>query len=236
MKLLKTGVLLATVVCLLNFSAYSQISNVSDVGGKPIMTKKYSKIEGSPYYFGTDTWMDGTLYTADGKKIEDIPIRFNGFDNEVEYRKDGNVLIIDNYNLKGFDFYFNSEFGDTKKAKYTFRNGFSVPGEIEKTDFYNVIYQGENFSLIEEFKVLETRVTPASYGASEYRKFVNDKRTYLIINDKVDKFKNRKRDFYNIAPDQKSAIKKQIKQNDLDLNNENHVSFLLEYIDNNLIQ
>jgi hypothetical protein len=235
MKSLKAGVLLLAIL-LFSQNSHSQISNVSDVGGKPIMTKKYSKIEGSPYYFGTDTWMDGTLYTADGKKIEDIPIRFNGYDNEVEYRKDGNVLIIDNYNLKGFDFYYVSEFGGDKKAKYEFRNGFHVAGEIEKTDFFNVIYEGENLSLIEEFKVIETRVTPASYGASEYKKFVNDKRTYIIINDKLDKFKSRKRDFYNLVPDQKSEIKKQIKQNDLDLSNENHISFLLEYIDNNLIQ
>ncbi|WP_375580397.1 hypothetical protein ABWH96_05005 [Marivirga tractuosa] len=234
MKLLKTGVLLVTVFLFSQYS-YSQISNVSEVGGKPIMTKKYNKIEGSPYYFGTDTWMDGTLHTADGKKIEDIPIRYNGYDNEIEYRKDGNVLIIDNYNLKGVDFYHSSD-SDGKKTKYEFRNGFHVAGEIEKTDFYNVIYQGENLSLIEEFKVIETRVTPASYGASEYKKFVNDKRTYLIVNDKLDKFKSRKRDFYNIAPDQKSEIKKQIKKNDLDLNNENHIYFLLEYIDNNLIQ
>lgn len=235
MKLVKTGVILAAVF-FLSSNLYSQIGNVSEVGGKPIMTKKYKKIEGSPYYFGTDTWLDGTLYTADGKTITDIPIRFNGFDNEVEYRKDGNVLIIDNYNLKGFDLFYSSDVGDTKTTKYTFRNGFSVPGEIEKTDFYNVIYEGENFSLIEEFKVLETRVTPATYGASAYQKFVADKRTYLIINNKVDKFNNRKRDFYNIAPDQKSKIKKQIKTNDLDLDNENHVSFLLEYIDDNLIQ
>ncbi len=235
MKLLKAGVLLLTIF-LFSQNSYSQISNVSEVGGKPIMTKKYSKIEGSPYYFGTDTWMDGALYTADGKKIEDIPIRFNGYDNEVEYRKDGNVLIIDNYNLKGFDFYYDSELGGAKKAKFEFRNGFHVAGEIEKTDFFNVIYQGENLSLIEEFKVIETRVAPATYGASEYKKFVNDKRTYIIINDKLDKFKSRKRDFYNLAPDQKSEIKKQIKQNDLDLKNENHISFLLEYIDNNLIQ
>ncbi|MGM0581130.1 MAG: hypothetical protein ACQETL_10650 [Bacteroidota bacterium] len=234
MKMLKSGVLLITVV-LFTFNAYAQISNVSEVGGKPIMTKKYSKIEGSPYYFGSDTWMDGTLYTADGKKIEDIPIRFNGYDNEVEYRKDGNILIIDNSNLKGFDFYFNPNNG-AKKAKYEFRNGFNIPGEIDKSDFFNVIYQGENFSLIEEFKVLETRVTPATYGASEYKKFVNDRKTYLIINNELDKFKNRKKDFYNIAPDQKSEIKKQIKQNDLDLKNENHIIFLLEYIDNNLIQ
>ncbi|SMG47407.1 hypothetical protein SAMN05661096_03388 [Marivirga sericea] len=235
MKLLQTGVLLVAVF-FFSVTAYSQIGNINEFGGgKPIMMKKYSKIEGTPYYFGSDNWMDGTLYTADGKMVEDIPIRFNGFDNEVEYRKDGNVLIIDNYNLKGFDFYYSEESGG-KKTKYEFRNGFSVPGEIEKTDFYNVIYQGDNLSLIEEFKVLETRVTPASYGASEYRKFVNDRKTYLILNNKLDKFKSRKRDFYDIAPNQKSEIKKQIKKNDLDLNNPSHVTFLLEYIDNNLIQ
>ncbi|MBK6265013.1 hypothetical protein JKA74_08185 [Marivirga sp. S37H4] len=232
MKKLKTGVVLALVVLLLSSSAIAQISNVSDVGGKPIMTKKYSKIEGSPYYFGTNNWFEGTLYTADGKQINNVSIRYNGYDDEIEYKKDGNILVIDNYNLKGFDFYAELEGGN---VKYEFRNGFYVAGEIDKKDFFNVIYKGENISLLEKFKVIETRVTPASYGASEYQKFVNDKVTILVFNDKADQFKNRKKDFYNIAPSKKAEIKQVMKENDLDLNNSRHVAFLLEFIENKLL-
>ena len=233
MNKLKTGITFLAFIFITS-PIFAQISNFNEVGGKPVMTKRYSKIEGTPYYFGTDNWFDGTLYLANGKQIDNVSIRYNGFADEVEYRRDGNILIIDNYNLTGFDLFAENE-ESAAKTKYEFRNGFFVQGEIEKKDFFNVIYQGENISLLEKFKVLETRITPASYGESAYQKFVNDKQTMIVLNDQVDKFRSRKKDFYNIAPQKKSQIKKTMKENDLDLNNQRHISFLLEYIESNLL-
>ncbi len=214
---------------------FSQISNYSDVGGKPLMIKKYDKVEGTPYYFGTEKWSDGTLYLADGKKIENISLRYNGYDDEVEYRRDGKVLIIENYNLKGFDMYVENS-DNSNKIKYVFKNGFSVEGEIEKNEFFHVIYQGKNFSVVEKLEVVETRVAPASYGESAYQKFVNDKEGLIIYDNGVEKYKGRKNDVYNIVPGKKNVIKKKVKQDDLDLNNKLHLLLVLEYMDSNLFQ
>ncbi|PTB97721.1 hypothetical protein C9994_01730 [Marivirga lumbricoides] len=215
-------------------NSFSQIGNITDIGGKPLMASKYSKIEGSPYYFGTNTWMDGVLYTADGKKVDGVRLRYNAFEDEVEYRVNSNVLIIDNYNLSGFDFFYQPEDG-TNRELYQFRNGYSIPGEIEKTDFFKVIYSGTNFSLLEELKMIETKVTPATYGASEYTKFVKDESTFLIIDGQVRKFKNRKSDYYEIAPEKKDEIKRLVKENYNRFASDQEIRDLLKEIDSKIL-
>ncbi len=234
MNILKTSVLLAAFTFLAN-PLFSQISNFSDVGGKPLMEKKYNKVEGSPYYFGTDNWSDGILYLANGKRIDNISIRYNGYDDEVEYRKDGKVLIIDNFNLKGFEIFVEND-DRSQKIKYIFKNGFSVGNEIDKKEFFSIVYEGKNFSVVEKLEVVETRVTPASYGESAYQKFVNDKEGLIIYDNKVEKYKGRRKDIYSILPSKKNEIKKKTKQDDLDLNNKLHLLIVLEYIDSNLFQ
>lgn len=222
------------VALIVTSSSFGQISNVAGIGGKPIMVQRYSKVQGSPYYFGGDKWYNATIYLANGQEMNNISVRYNSFADELEYERDGKILVVDNYNIKGFDFTVRDEItGD--RVKYEFRNGFSVPGEIKPTEFYNVIYSGGEISLLEKIYVIESTVTPAAYGESSYTKFVPVDKMILIMSDQVSDFKNRKKSFYDISPSNKGKIKAYIKKMDINLRNQQDIVHLLTYIEKDLL-
>lgn len=213
---------------------FSQISNVAGIGGKPLSVKQYSKIQGTPYYFGADKWYNATIYLADGQEISNIKVRYNAYADNLEYERNGDILIIESYNLRGFDFFFRNEITG-ELIKYKFRNGFTMSGKIQQDQFYNVIFNGEEISLLEKIYVLETTVTPASYGESSYTKFVASNKMILLRKDNVSDFKNRKRSFYNISPSNRDIIKSYIKKKDIDIKNQEDIANLLAFIEKDLL-
>ncbi|MFT4739518.1 MAG: hypothetical protein ACI9L9_000291 [Marivirga sp.] len=227
--------LLGTLLILLfSIGSYAQINNVADAGGKPLSLRQYNKIQGTPYYFGAKKWYNATIYLADGKQMNNVSIRYNAFADELEYERNGKILIIDSYNLRGFDFFVRDEITGGR-SKYEFRNGFSVVGEIKPEEFYNVIYSGEEISLLEKVYVLESTVTPAAYGEASFTKFVAADKLILILSNEANDFKYRKKSFYNISPSNKDKIKAYIKKMDINLREPKDVAHLLTYIEKDLL-
>jgi len=216
-------------------AASAQIVNMPSNDGTPLRVGRHDDIGGSPYYFGEHNWVDGTLYMADGRVYEKMKIRYNGFDDEIEYLKDGVAMVVDNYDLKGFDLVFNKTDITEKTRAYEFKNGFFIEGKIMKTEFFSVIYQGDAIALVEKFEVYKNELTPDTYGGKGIEEFENRKRAYLIYGEEVHGFKYKKRDFYKIFSDKAEEIKKFIKINDLDMDNRNHLVTLLEYVETDLI-
>lgn len=145
-------------------------------------------------------------------------------------------MVIDNFNLKGFDLIFTTTDVTKTTTTYKFRNGFSVEDEIENTEFFHIIYQGDIIALVEKLKVSKIKSSPDTYGGKGYDKFDTSEEVLLIVDGEVNKFKFRKKDFIRIAPDEKKKIDKFIDTNKLDLDNRRHVVVLLAYIEDNLIE
>ena len=148
---------------------FGQISNVQDVRGVPLRTGAYDKIEGTPYFNGSD-WMVGAMIDMNGKIYNNAQLRFNSFDNELEYLRNGGAIIVRKDQIKSFQVDVPNQSGSTES--FYFSTGFEVKGEVDITDFVRVIYQGNKFSIVQKVFKKKSTVTPAAYGEQDYEKFI----------------------------------------------------------------
>lgn len=193
----------------------AQISNLHGVGEKPLMqTKKYADIKGSPY-LGDGEWFEGDIVLNNGKVTKNILIRYNAFEQNLEFRRNGTAMILEDRNVKGFSYIYNNVRGSNEH--YVFSRVSEFGGFAEAEGFVRVLFRGEDFSILE--KIYTDKITISSYGAADYQKFVI-KTDYFIKKageDAVD-FKLSKGAFKQVFPDKYKEIKSYIKDNNVDLN------------------
>lgn len=99
---------------------------------------KVDDIEGSPYLMETPI-MNGKLLTSDSLELSNMVFRYNMHDDRVEYKKDGKVVQLFPYRIRGFSFYDTEE-----QRKREFRNGFqNYLDNYTPVTYFEVLYDGE---------------------------------------------------------------------------------------------
>ncbi|WP_421872341.1 hypothetical protein [Marinoscillum sp.] len=222
---------LLVVFSVLTINAYSQIANVNQVGGQPIMMKKYEKVEGSPY-IGSGKWFPGKFFVRDGNTINGVMVRYNAYDDNLEFQREGkSPLIIDSKILDGFEFGMIPE-GSDKTVSYNFKKGDLIGSNDLKADgFYRIIYEGE-FKIYQKLKVNQISVTPPDYGQSAYDKFVQSEDYFFIDGDgNLDDFKLNRGNFYSKFQAKKKDIKAYLKKKSVDFDDATDVAQLSAYIE-----
>lgn len=215
----------------LSLCVNAQINNINKVGGQPIMVQKYAKVEGTPYIGGGE-WFTGKFTIKDGQTYDNMLIRYNGYEDNLEFQREGkSPLIIDNKILNSFEFRkLNEE--RTKTEVYTFKVGRLIEGkDINEDGFYRIIYEGD-FKIYQKMKVGQVTITPPDYGQSDFQKFVfsND---FLFIDKtgKIDDFKLNRGNFYSKFSGNKKDIKEYLKTKNVDFDDATDVAQLSAYIE-----
>ena len=97
-------------------------SQVRTLELRNIGPKKYSEIDGNPYY--TDKFIESVVYLKDGN-FASLPLRYDIFQDQMEFMKDNKTLWLVKKDIKylryGSDMIFvSSADGDTSKIGYYF--------------------------------------------------------------------------------------------------------------------
>ncbi|MDX2305156.1 MAG: hypothetical protein NW226_20260 [Microscillaceae bacterium] len=159
----------------------AQINNFNDATGTPIREKKYSDIQGSPYL--NDQWISGSLIFNKDEIQTNVPLRYNAYEDKIEFQQNGGTFVFDNASILGCDMYVLDP-GTQKLKRYAIRNGFSgLEGYgFGEKDFFIVTYQNK-IAFITKLKASLTETT-ATYGEKATSKiFVQSEKSYLIKED-----------------------------------------------------
>jgi hypothetical protein len=210
---LKNSIILSALF-FLSLSVTAQISNFNPLGGAPLMTSKYKGVEGTPYFGGSE-WTIGTAIDSKGSRYENIPLRYNAYEDVLEVKRDETVLIVERDNISSFEFFKSDEMGN--REYYFFKTGVMLGIEDEK-GYFRVIYEGNKFKVLEKLKTIQIKVTPAAYGQSDITKFVEKNESYMFSNKGIEKIRLSQKSLLNTFPEKKDAIKDYIKENDLNIN------------------
>jgi hypothetical protein len=208
-------------------SMVAQISNFYTIGGVPLRITKYEKVEGSPY-FGNGKWENGSVVDINGIVYKNIPLRYNAYDDELEIKKDNQVLILDRKKVIGFEYTLLDEFGRLKNC--TFKSGFSFSIDFDQYAYFRVLYDDRGLKILERVKTIQIKVTPAAYGESDYTKFIADSDTYLITSEGSEKITINQKSLANAFPQHKSKIREYIKSKNLDVKEEEDLRETCNYI------
>lgn len=202
----------------------SQLANFNDVGGSPIRLKSYSKVEGNPY-FNDGEWTNGVITGLDGKIIKGIQIRYNAFEDALEYRKNNGAFLLNGEQIKGFAII---DINDNKND--IFKAGYGKIKNYDENGFFKVIFDEGDIAIIEKVISKKITVTPAAYGEADYEKFVHSTKTYFIIDGEVTETKISKKTFMKLFPEYKSDIKKYLGDNDNLLNTNYEIQNLCNFL------
>lgn len=225
---MKLKSLIATICIGTLINVNAQISNVNDATGSPIRVGSYDKIEGSPY-INDGNWSDGTIITQTDKFLTNVKIRYNAFEDELQYLNKGEPFYYANQDLKSFEFSLADKLGNIER--FYFENGFEYADEISKKNFVRVLYNGQTVKILEKIEARKQRMTPASYGESDYDKFILTSNQYVWRKGEISELKLKKAKILKEFPSVKDQLSSYFKENILDLSNPKDVKDLFSYID-----
>ncbi len=142
----------------------TEIKDIYDVSGRPLVTLNNTPVVGSPLF--ADSWTKGTVTFTNGRYITNAMLRFNVYSNELAY-KVGDMVFTFLDQVRSFQL-----INDDTANPYTvqFRNGYPSTGKIGSTVFYEVVATGGRYQLLKHhFKVLKDYYEYGSAPTKAYR-------------------------------------------------------------------
>lgn len=145
-------ILILICTLLMNTSSFAQIysanSYLTDFNGTMVKPSNDNRVMGTPYLF--DEWCKGQIVNTDGKQFELEKMKFNVFQNRIEYEVKGNVYEPA---IPYGSFKISQPNGDGTFQTRSFISGFSPIDGNDTRTFYEVIYNG-NAKLLKLIKVV----------------------------------------------------------------------------------
>ena len=188
-------------------------------------------MEGSPYYGGGD-WYSGTIITQTDQYLTDLKIRYNAFDDQLEYLNNGVPYFYDNQMLNSFEYAEVDPDGELER--YFFKNGLVYEDKLKKVNFVRVIFDSEKIGLYNQVRVVKQKVTPANYGASDFDKFFDNSQAYIRLDGELEKFRINRGATLKAFPSIKKEIKEYIDEQLIDFDRVNDLVKLFKFIDSKL--
>lgn len=142
--------------------------------------------------------------------------------NVIELMRGSEKILIDGYNID-----------EAVLDGQNFKNNFPADEDLEitKADLLEVIYEGEDFALLQKYNVnlREGQMTYSSATKNEYY----DKTDFVVFlkDGKYQKTKMKKRDILRLFEDHKKDIDKYAKKNRLKYDERQDLAKILEYAD-----
>lgn len=178
-----------------------------------------SDIEGSPYL--NDEFIEGTVYTTSSLQYNNIPLRYNIFSNNLEFKTPENIIMT----IATPEIIEIAEFGDYKMSYIP----YAISKKI-KRGFLTEIEKGK-LSLYSKQEVQYQEPTKAAaYEDPEPARFVLQPDSYFIrVELNEAKIINNKKELIAIFPDHKKEVAAFIKKNKVKTNKEESLVKLLKY-------
>jgi len=190
---------------------------------KPLMTKDYTNIEGSPYLY--DDWIAGTVKLANGvTNKEPIMLKYNLLDDEVYFKdKAGEAMA---FVVPVQEFTLNPTQIDATLAR-RYRNGYKGIDGIKPAAYFEVLSDGK-VQLIK--KIVKVIFETQNIGsAAKTRSFIDKTKYYLVIDGNATAVKNDKKSLLATLSDKETQLEAYIKTNKVDFKKDADLAKLVTY-------
>ncbi len=173
----------------------------------------YNNIDGSPYL--KEEFQEGTIFMKDQKKYT-VPLRFNLYASNFEFKVDDKIITIDNPN---------------NIAKIEFDNSSYIYYQLKKRNsFVELIAPGKNSLICKKIVVLKEAVPAGAYKEPKPASFSRKDDLYYIVNEKNEQFLVKsKKSLKNIFTDRQEEIAKFIKKEKISHRKKADLKKLVEY-------
>ncbi len=159
------------------FSAFAQVSNVTDFGGVPLRTKSQTqRFSGNPY--ATEGMVKGFIISTNNKQSEHF-IKYNVLDDKLEYMKGTDMYEVSSPTINGFIMEVkNPKNNITERLLY--KNGIRGIDGVPVEGFFEVLYEGKHRFLHKTF--MKLKPATATYGGMQPEiGLESEERYYLLL-------------------------------------------------------
>jgi hypothetical protein len=189
------------------------------VDGKTVHQHRAIETEGTPYL--QESFLDGTIVLLNGRKSENLSMKFNLHENSIEFINDESIFIIDGNKIKEFTIRDSDE-------TLTFKKGYSARG-LNPEDFVQVLVEGKATVLINHDVSLQSNV--ATFGtATQKDVYVSNETLYIIKDGESERIRRiRERNILRSFDNHRNEMQNYTKENNLDLSNPKDIKKLFEH-------
>jgi hypothetical protein len=222
-----------SICFLLPFSAFTQIQNdFENRAINQLLNEHYfrsinkSKMafdyKGSPYE--NEGFEKGSLITNNKQEYKDVPLRYNIYNDEIEFKNDDNIMALENPNQ--------FEFITIGKSKYVYLPFTSK--KIAKKGYFKVIEEGKASLFVKPKVALSEAVRPGPYKDAVPATFSRTTdEIYVKTGDKEPQLVAGKKSFEEIFSDKPSQVAGFLKENKIKANNVDDVLKLVKFYNAN---
>ncbi|GAB3317419.1 hypothetical protein GCM10027299_08720 [Larkinella ripae] len=190
---------------------------LTDVNGQVIRANKYVDVQGSPYL--NEAWKQGTVMAANSKAYPNLNVRYDVYAGELEYQQNNQTYRLSRDAMKEFRIMDGNEL--------IFRNGFAAVNNNTPKTFYQVLVDGST-KLLKQHKVNMSENKP--FNSATVTKEFQKQEFYFIAkpDGTLQRIQKNKKSVLGALADDKDRLEKLIKEQDLNLSDENSLITLLE--------
>jgi len=224
--LLAFGVALHSNVC-------AQITNFAGIDGVPLKLNPYKETEGTPY-LNDGKWFSGNFVNKYGKQVMNVAMRYNIFEDALECNYQNKPYIFEGEDIREFIYYVIDKSG--RQEVYHFKSGIVIPGNVNKDDYVQILYEGKNFQILKKYFVQKINVAPASYGGLKNERFVQSEKMWILTADGITEInKVSRKVLIDTFPELEKEIKKFTRVHEVDWTSYSDIYAFCNYLDQTII-
>lgn len=214
-----------------------EVPLLTNRAGTHIYTTNSTEVIGSPLL--KNEFKNGRVLFKPNSQSEITPINFDLQKNQILFKKNGQTLVLDKKDIKGFFFEIPQDFTSSEEIQevYSFQHNNKEFGFTETTPVQVLYNQNSGLQLlaVHEVKLIKgNRKDPFTGKVTD--RYVSDTEYFLQTPDhNMHKLRRlRAKDIIKAIDNSKDELHSFIKQNDLDEKSEKDLVRLLSYYDKNI--
>ena len=215
---LRYSFLLSLLILVYSVRANAQF--IQDDQGRPVLTKNYVDVQGSPFLF--ENWVKATVRFQNGKTYSDVPMKLDIVADKPYFKNPKDEDLLEFIDPVTEFVLFSSEQGPL-----IFRNGFKANEGLGKQNFYHVLFDGGTKLLKRKVKkIIETK---DFNSASAVRSFEEMTFYYIGKDGLAASIRKDKKNILEVLGNHQAELESYIKEHKLNLKNEDHLIRLFAY-------
>ncbi len=196
---------------------YFRIEQMTEGGLTNVLTTE--SIEGSPYL--SDDFTTGTIYTTNGYKVIDIPIRYNIYNDDLEFKTAENKILA----IAKPETIIRADFGTYQMS---YRNYMS--GQKEKSGYFVVVEEGKATLLTKPQVFFQKEEPGDGIKPGKSAKFVSQgDLIFISLNQQCAVRINKKKDVYEGLKTHTKELEAFVKENHLKITKTEDLQQLIKY-------
>ncbi|HEX5654188.1 MAG TPA: hypothetical protein VFX58_14000, partial [Chitinophagaceae bacterium] len=195
-------------------------ASINDLPAKPFRMPSLQDVGGNPFF--NSEYRQGSVELGQGRIVNNVPLKFNTFNNAMMVIKDGKELKLEFFELASFD---ENDY-DGQKKHYVFKAGYPEIDGHNENAIYQVLSMGPRVHLL---KFISQKVEDVpTLGDYSRREIVTTEQFYVYVPGgeikKIKSLKSGKQSLQEALPALSAKIDEISVQKKLKLRSESDIS------------